>query len=164
VSRALVLALALPALAACQSDLAAPLTPAELDRPYFNCKVQPVLTKYCAQQACHGDAKRYFRLYARNRLRDDADEAQRNAFMRPEERAHNYEAARAFVDLQRPDRSLLLRKPIEPDAGGYFHRGATLYGGDNVFPDPTDPDYQIIAQWIDGATESPTCQEPGSNL
>lgn len=150
--------------AGCQDNLDAPRMLAELDRPYFDCRVQPVLTKYCSQQACHGDPARYFRIYARNRLRDGGDETERNAFMRGEERAHNFEAARAFVDLQRPDRSLLLIKPLEQDAGGAFHRGATMYSGVNVFADTIDPDYQIIAQWIGGATESPTCQEPGSTL
>jgi hypothetical protein len=158
-------AIAIALLAAgCQTDLDAMRSPAELDRPYFDCRVQPVLTKYCSQQACHGDTARYYRIYARNRLRDGGDETQRNAFMRAEERSHNYDAARAFVDLERPERSLILLKPLEQAAGGSFHRGATLYSGANVFPDASDPDYQIIAQWIGGATENPTCQEPGSNL
>ena len=158
------IALAIAVLAGCQSNLDATLTPAELDRPYFDCRVQPVLTKYCSQQACHGDPARYYRIYARNRTRDGGDEAQRNAFMRPEERSHNYDAARAFVDLEHPERSLLLTKPLEQTAGGSFHRGATLYSGANVFATVDDPDYAIIAQWIAGATENPTCQEPGSNL
>lgn len=161
----LVPALALLA-AACQSDLEAPRTPAELDRPYFDCKVQPVLTKNCGQLACHGapdPAGRYFRIYGRNRLRDDGV-LTGNPAMRGAERDHNFDAARAFVDLVHPDDSLLLRKPLEQDAGGYFHRGATLYGGANVFATTTDPEYQIIAGWIDGATEVPTCQEPGANL
>ena len=114
-----------------------------------------MLAKNCSQLACHGATARYFRIYARNRLRDDNDEAGRNAVMREAERAHNYDAARAFVDLAHPDRSLLLRKPLEQAADGLFHRGATLYGGTDVFPDPTDPEYQVIAQWIDGATEVP---------
>ena len=37
-------------------------------------------------------------------------------------------------------------------------------GGTNVFADTMDPDYQVLAQWIAGATEDPTCTEPGSNL
>jgi len=150
---------------ACQSDLDAPRTPPDLDRPYFACRVQPVLTKNCGQLACHGapdPSGRYFRIYGRNRLRADSDEAKRNATLATDERTHNYDAARAFADLG--DESLLLRKPLEEAAGGYFHRGATLYARGNVFPDTTDPEYQIIAGWIDGATEVPTCQEPGANL
>jgi hypothetical protein len=156
------------ALGACQS-LDATRAPADLDRPYFDCKVQPVLTKDCSQLACHGAPTtpgRYFRIYARNRFRDDyaqKTEMTRNAILRGSEREHNYDAARAFVDLAHPEDSLILRKPLETTAGGYFHRGATLYGGANVFADTTDPDYQIIAGWIDGATDVSTCQEPGAN-
>lgn len=150
--------------AACQKDLDAPLDPAELDRPFFDCRVQPVLAQYCAALACHGDPGRYFKVFARNRLRLEGGEAERNAFMRPAERDHNYNAARAFVDPAAPERSLLLRKPLDEAAGGAFHVGATLYGGGDVFAATTDPDYQVLARWIAGATEVPTCQEPGSNL
>lgn len=153
--------------AGCQADLDAPAALPALDRPYFDCKVQPVLTKNCGQLACHGAPdpdRRYFRLYGRNRLRADLDEAKRNATLSADERTHNYDAARALADPADPDASLLLRKPLEASAGGYFHRGATLYLAGNVFADKTDPEYQIIAAWIDGATEVPTCQEPGANL
>lgn len=156
---------ALGALAAgCQKDLAAPIDPADLDRPFFDCRVQPVLTRDCSALACHGEPGRYFKLFARNRMRIAGDETQRNAFMSPEERSHNYNAARAFVDLADPQGSLLLGKPLEQAAGGAFHVGATLYKGGDVFADTEDPDYQVLAQWVAGATEVPTCQEPGSNL
>ena len=156
--------LAVIASGACQSDLDATRDPITLDRPFFDCKVQPVLTKLCSALACHGAGDRYFTVYARNRLRDGGDESERKTFMRLSERDHNYIAAGAFVDLAHPDDSLLLRKPLEQRAGGYYHVGATLYGGDNVFADTMDPDYQVLAQWIAGATEDPTCTEPGSNL
>jgi hypothetical protein len=155
---------ALAALAACQKDLDAPLDPAELDRPFFDCRVQPVLTKSCAALACHGDANRYFKVFSRNRLRIAGDESQRNVFLRAEERQHNYNAARAFVDRADSPRSLLLSKPLDEAAGGSFHIGATLYKAGDVFATTDDPDYQVLAQWIAGATEAPTCQEPGSNL
>lgn len=167
-SKTLALALAAAALgalaAACQKDLDAPLPPAAVDRPFFDCRVQPVLTQYCGALACHGAAGRYFKVFARNRLRLEGDETQRNAFLRPAERDHNFNAARAFVDPADPPRSLLLQKPLEQAAGGAFHVGATLYRGGDVFATADDPDYQVLAQWAAGATEDPTCQEPGSNL
>jgi hypothetical protein len=150
--------------AACQKDLDAPLEPAALDRPFFDCRVQPVLTKNCAALACHGAPGRYFKVFARNRLRLTGPESERNVFMRAEERAHNFNAARAFVDLEEPSRSLLLTKPLDQAAGGAFHVGATLFKAGDVFATTEDPDYQVLAQWIAGATEVPTCQEPGSNL
>jgi hypothetical protein len=149
---------------ACQDNLDAPLDQPELDRPFFDCKVQPVLTQYCSALACHGDPGRFFRVFARNRSRLGGDEAARNAQLKPEERAHNYAAALAVVRGDDPDRSELLLKPLEETAGGYFHVGATLYGNGDVFATPTDPDYQVLAQWVAGASEVATCQEPGSNL
>lgn len=152
---------------ACQADLDAPREPASLDRAYFDCRVQPVLTKNCAQLACHGapdPRARYFRIYGRNRLRIDPNEAGRDAVLSLDERAHNYDAARALVDPLDPGASLLLKKPLEASTGGFFHRGATLFGAVNVFATPDDPEYQTIADWVGGATEEPTCQEPGANL
>ncbi len=152
------------ALCGCQK-LDGPRAPVELDRVFFDCRVQPVLTMNCSALACHGDPKRYFHVFARNRLRIDPDETQRKAFMKVEERDYNFAAATAMVDLDRPDASLLLTKPLEPDAGGAFHVGATLFRGGNVFATTDDPDYQVLVQWINGATEDPTtCIEPGSNL
>jgi len=151
-------------LASCQSDLTEPRALPELDRAFFDCRVQPVLTKYCSALACHGDERRFFTVFARNRLRLDADEAERNAFMQGGERAFNYESTRAFVTAGSPDDSLLTQKPLEQSAGGFFHRGATLFGGGDVFATRDDPDYRVLVDWIEGATEDPTCEEPGSNL
>lgn len=147
----------------CQSGLAdeAPLSTA-LDEPYFRCKVQPILSKSCSMFACHGTSDRYFRLYARNRLRYGiASEAKRNSFLNAQERQLNYDAARAFIDLNVVDNSLLLKKPLEADAGGYYH-GATLLGTSNVFPKIDDSDYKILVKWASGE-KIPTCKtEPGS--
>jgi hypothetical protein len=160
---ALGLALAL-ASAGCQRGLtdAAPL-PA-LDEAYFRCHVQPILTKNCATYACHGSPDRAFRLYARNRLRFGiADISQINAQLSDEERALNFEAARAFVDFGALDQSSFLKKPLEGDAGGYYH-GATKLGTSNVFSSVDDADYQVLAGWVNGAVEAnQQCVEPASN-
>jgi hypothetical protein len=161
--RALLL-VALSAILGCEGGLEdrAPLPP--LDEAYFRCHVQPVLTESCSMFACHGDGSRYFRIYARNRLRYGiAGEAQRNAQLNDAERAFNFASARAFIDVSARDRSLLLKKPLEIDAGGAFHRGATLYGAGNVFSTEKSADYQTLLKWIDGAKEDPQCIEPGSD-
>jgi hypothetical protein len=150
-------------LAACQHGLGDPQPLAELDEPYFRCKVQPVLTRSCAAFACHGDARRFFRVFARNRLRAQGTEKDRNAALSDVERASNFEAARAFVDPGSPDDSLLVAKPLDIAAGGRFHRGREIFGGGNVFLDKSDADYQLVLGWIRGAKEDPTCVEPGSN-
>lgn len=156
----------LPALAlapACRSGLDEPAPLPALDEAYFRCRVQPVLTKSCGAFACHGDARRYFHMFARSRLRLGGTEEQRNGLMRDQERAFNFDAARAMVSVDEPDESLLLRKPLETSAGGYYH-GAVPLGSSNIFPNKDDPDYKTLAAWASGAKEDPACVEPGSDL
>jgi hypothetical protein len=152
--RALVMALAL---VACQGGLQDPKPLVQLDEPYFRCKVQPILTKSCAAFACHGDARRFFHVFARNRLRLQGTERDRNAPLSDVERAANFEAARAVVD---GDASLLLTKPLE---GAAFHRGAEIFGGGNVFANTDDEDFKKVRAWIQGAKEDTSCVEPGSD-
>jgi hypothetical protein len=151
-------------LAACRGDLSTPKPLEALDEPYFRCRVQPILTKDCSMFACHGDGRRYLRLYARDRLRLGlAGEDQRNAMMTADERAANFDAARAFVDDKAPGQSLLVLKPLAQSAGGYFHRGETIYGQGNVFLTTKDPDYKTLLAWVGGAKDKPGCIEPGSD-
>jgi len=159
------------ALCACQPDFNVPVAGPKVDEPYFRCHVQPVLTKNCSMFACHGadgtngTGARYFQLYARSRLRPAAlPEAMRNSTFTQAEYAANFAAAADMINLDSPDDSLLLRKPLDQSAGGYFHRGADLYGQGNVFLSRDDPDYVVLAAWVHGTTEVPQCIEPGSNL
>lgn len=149
------------ALAGCQ-DLTETAAFAPLDRPFFDCRVQPVLTKTCAGFACHGDAARYFTTFTRNRLRYGGTEDERNAQMRTIERDFNYTSALAEVDADDPEQSLLLLKPLAEGGGGYFHRGAEIFGKGDVFADREDRDFLVLSDWVNGATEDPSCVEPGS--
>jgi len=151
-------------LASCQANLDASRDPVALDRPFFDCRVQPVLTKLCSQLACHGTTQRFFHVFARNRLRLDANESGRNAFLTENERAANYRAATALVDGEDSARSYLLRKPLAQGEGGAFHIPQRLFGGADVFETAEDRDYQTLVEWIDGATEAANCVEPGSDL
>jgi hypothetical protein len=156
----------LPALAfgfGCQGGLEDARSLPALDEPYFRCRVQPVLTKSCASFTCHGDAKRFFHVFARNRLRLSGTEKDRNAPLSPPEHTANFDAARAFVEETSRDESLLLTKPLDVVAGGSFHRGATLFAAGNVFTDKKDPDYQTLADWVAGGKEDAACVEPGSD-
>ncbi len=150
--------------AGCVADLGGTGTEARADEAYFRCRVQPVLTKSCSALLCHGDPQRYFRVYARNRLRLGGTEATRNAFLRDEERAFNFASARAFLDARDPGTSFLLMKPLDQVAGGYYHGGATKFGKGDVFTSPSDADYKTLVAWASGQTEDPTCVEPGSDL
>lgn len=135
-----------------------------LDEAYFRCRVQPILTKNCAQLACHGTPDRYYRIYARNRLRYGiAGEAQRNSPLNEGERKFNFDATRAFLNVDKADESLVLKKPLESDAGGFYH-GATKLGLSNVFPSVEASEYQTVLKWIQGAKEEDqACIEPGSD-
>jgi hypothetical protein len=150
--------------AGCVSDLDDPAELAPLDEPFFRCEVQPIMTRSCGAFACHGDGERFLRIFGRNRLRLDGDESMRNALMSDPERAHNFDAVRAFVDPSNPVDSLLLAKALDQEAGGYYHGGATEFERGDVFLSIEDPDYQTLLAWIEGATEDATCIEPGSNL
>lgn len=147
----------------CQGSLDAPESSASLDPNFFRCRVQPVLVKNCSAFLCHGDARRFLRVYGRDRLRYGvAGEADRLSKLSPIEIQANFESASAFVDSSAPDKSLLLLKPLETDAGGYFHRGAEIFGQGNVFATTEDPELDVIRQWARGAKENQTCVEPGS--
>lgn len=148
----LVLAIA----AGCAQDgLDAAATPPALDAPFFRCEVEPVLAARCAFLACHGSARRPFRLFARNRLRLDAPIDQRALPLSAAEEAANYDQARGFAgDATRP--SLLLLKPLAEAAGGWYHRG-DLYGQGDVFASTDDPGYDAIARWTGGATAPADC-------
>ena len=135
-----------------------------LDEPYFRCHVQPVMAKSCASFACHGDTKRFLRVFARNRLRYALPEEKRNALLQPVELTHNLDSARAYVDLRSPEHSLLLEKPLDIAGGGAFHGGANEYDKGDVMLTRDDPDYQTLLAWVRGEKEDQACVEPGSNL
>jgi hypothetical protein len=139
------------------TDVNPPAPQAQVDEAFFRCDVQPVVTKWCSSFACHGDARRYFHVFARNRLRAQGTEAERNAALTQEEMTANFESARAMLA-----NGLLTQKPLEQDAGGYFHRGATLFGEGNVFSSKDDPEWKVLSDWASGKKEDPACVEPGS--
>lgn len=155
---------ALAAAAGCMAELDEEAPRASLDEAYFRCRVQPVLTKSCSAFLCHGDPERFFRVYARNRLRLGGTEATRNRALEGAERAFNFASALGFVDTADPASSLLLMKPLDQLGGGYYHGGATEFGQGDVFMSRTDPDFKILASWLNGEKEDPACVEPGSDL
>lgn len=134
----------------------------DLDEAFFACQVQPLLTKYCGTFVCHGDSRRYLTIYARNRLRFDiVDENERNMPLSEDERAFNYESARALVDGDDPEQSWLLLKPLEQSAGGYYHVGAETFGGGDVFTDVDDRDYRLLLRWASGERQETVCPTDG---
>lgn len=146
-------------LAGCQSGLADAQDLPAVDEAFFRCNVQPIVTKSCSMFLCHGDTKRYYTVFARNRLRFGVDE--RNAEMIEPEWRYAYDATRAHIDREEPDESLLLKKPLDESAGGYFHGGATEFGQGDVYLSEDEQDYQTLSAWVNGATASADCASSG---
>jgi hypothetical protein len=50
-------------------------------------------------------------------------------------------------------------KPLDETGGGYFHRGATLFGKGNVFLTRDDDDYKLLQKWAHGTRwqDDPKC-------
>lgn len=151
--------LAALALAGCVEglDAPAPAPAAPLDREFFRCDVQPVLAARCAFPAGHGSARRPLSLYAPGRERYQVGWDRPTEPITAFELDANYGIAAGFTTTTATGEPWLLAKPLATAAGGYYHRGADLYGGGDVFVTEDDPGYQAIARWIAGGTEPATC-------
>ena len=113
------------------------------DYDLFVTTVQPVFVTRCANPSCHGSADRPLALYAEWQFRIDRADLWSPPPLDDDELQRNFDRARAFlVGLQAPEDSQLLRRPLDPAAGGADHAGGVQFG------DATDADYQAIHDWI----------------
>lgn len=137
-------------LVGCTSGL--PLAePPPVDRTSFETDVYPILLRDCAFPACHGNRSRFFRVFGPGRTRLDPT-------MGPYEPASTAEIDASFdrarsmlAGVPELSSALLVRKPLEPAAGGSAHMGLDALGR-NVYVDRDDPSWQAIARWA-GALE-----------
>jgi hypothetical protein len=145
-----------------------------LDVNYFECKVEPILDRKCAQLGCHGtETGRALRTYARARLREasstitsstcggsstgtsctGADSCPCNGFRVPLEWQRNYDAARGFAldpngnPLANEAQSDILQQAV---VGGLSHGGVHLFA-------MNDSDYTTILNWLNGSTAPAAC-------
>lgn len=132
-----------------------------LDAPYYRCNVQPVVDAKCSMLACHGDVRRPYHTFTRNRMRLVGSNENRDLPLTAQELDLNMKSALGFVDAEVPARSFLLLKPLDADAGGYYHRGKEIFVGGDVFLDVEEPEYQVLLTWVSGGTADPNCQHPG---
>lgn len=128
-----------------------------LDREYFRCNVQPVLAARCAFPACHGTRVRPFAIFApgRERLRVTWDRPTEPVTQ--DELDANFRLVTGFTTLDATGEPWLLSKPLATAAGGYYHRGADLYGAEDVFMTKDDAGYQLLEKWIAGEPAQSTC-------
>lgn len=157
--RALIIVVGLGA-SACVENLPQDLP--DLDAPYYRCNVQPMVDAKCSMLACHGDVRRPYHTFTRNRMRLIGSNVQRNLPLSDEELALNMRNALGFVDPDLPSQSWLLLKPLDSDAGGFYHRGKEIYLGGDVFLDVEEDAYKTLLTWVTDGKADPDCVYPGS--
>ena len=119
-----------------------------MDREAFETEVYPILLRDCATPACHGAPDRFFRVVGPGRVRlsedtpplDQATDA---------EMLLTFTRARSMLEPGDRERSLLLRKPLDLEAGGAAHEGHDNFGR-NVYRSRRDPNYVAIERWVRG--------------
>ena len=113
-----------------------------LDYEYFKASVEPLFLKkrpdHVRRYVCHSErSNNAFRL---EKLAPGKD------FWTEEQSRRNFQVVSGLVVPGDPGRSLLLLQPLAPEAGGNaFHSGG------RQFPSKDDPDWKMLARWVDGA-------------
>jgi hypothetical protein len=115
-----------------------------LDYDYYKARVEPIFLEKRPGHArcvvCHVYTNNAFRL---QRLPDKAhawtDDASRK----------NFTLASAMVTPGNPDKSHLLMYPLAPEAGGSIY-----HSGGRQFESKADPDWKMLAAWVNGAKAS----------
>lgn len=118
------------------------------DYSEFETHVQPILSEGCGSPSCHGTNERPLELYSVRMHRLDPDDVFLETPLTPEELWLNFARSCGFLmDLDAPEDCELLKKPLDPKAGGSEHVGGVQFG------DADNPDYASILDWI-GAERS----------
>ena len=139
-------------LMACGGD-APELVLSQADFPTFQSQVYPVLLRDCSFDACHGSSERFFQVYGPGRARlapmtDPLTEATMDEIIQ------SYNRSLSMIEVQDPERSPLLRKPLALSAGGTGHEGVDAWMRD-VYASKQDPGYAALQAWVLAATAAP---------
>ncbi|MDB5862769.1 MAG: hypothetical protein JWO70_575 [Betaproteobacteria bacterium] len=122
--------------------LAAPVHAADkaLDYEFFKTRVEPVFLKkrpdHVRCYVCHSDSNSAFKL---EKL------APGSTFWTEEQSRKNFQVVSHLVVPGNTDASLLLTRPLAPQAGGHAY-----HSGGRQFPSRDDPEWKILAQWVNG--------------
>ena len=141
VCRSIVLA-PMAAMAALALVAAARAEAPKLDYAFFKERVEPIFLQkregHARCYVCHEESNNAFRL---EKLTTGQN------FWTEEQSRKNFDTVSALVVPGDPAASVLLRHPLAPEAGGdLFHSGG------RQFASKDDPDWKILAQWVNGAT------------
>ncbi len=127
---------------------AAPAFSAEqaLNYAFFKTRVEPIFLKKRSDHVrcyvCHSDSNNAFKL---QKL------AAGSKSWNEEQSRRNFEIASQLVMPGDPANSILLLRPLAPEAGGFpYHSGGRQFANKN------DPDWKILAQWVRGPKQAAT--------
>lgn len=117
--------------------------PPKLNYEFFKNRVELVFLQkregHTRCYVCHSENNSAFRL---EKLSPGAN------LWTEEQSRKNFEFAAALVVPGDPAHSRLLLHPLAPEAGGdLFHSGGRQFASQN------DPDWKILAQWVNGRSE-----------
>jgi hypothetical protein len=137
------------------------------DGEQFVNEVYPLLLRDCAHVGCHGLPERFFQLYGPGRARIPMD--QMSPATRVEldytdpatfdEVLHSYQRTLSMIaSSELVEDSLLLRKPLEAQAGGQGHKGVDDLGR-NVFASKQDAGWQLLLAWSKSKGNPPTVEQ-----
>jgi hypothetical protein len=99
--------------------------PTTSDFAVFKSQVNPLFQSTCSAGNCHGTT---------------VNDLYLTCGSTPEEIRWNYFAAQVYL-AQTPEQSELLRRPLNPGAGGSFHEGGI------IFQSPSDSGYEALLAW-----------------
>ena len=111
-----------------------------LDYGFFKTRVEPIFLKkrpdHVRCYVCHSEATNAFKL---EKL------APGSAFWTEQQSRQNFEIASKLVVPGNTDASQLLRQPLAVQAGGNAY-----HSGGRQFESKNDPDWKVLAQWVNG--------------
>ena len=115
-----------------------------LDYEVFKTRVEPIFLKkrigHVRCYVCHSESNNAFKL---EKLPDG------KTFWTEEQSRRNFEVVSKLVVPGNPDSSMLLVRPLAPEAGGHaYHQGGRQFATKN------DPEWKIVAQWVNGQKQT----------
>jgi hypothetical protein len=115
-----------------------------LDYAFFKARVEPIFLKkrpdHVRCYVCHSDSNNAFKLEKLAPGSTSWTEAQSR---------RNFEVVSHLVVPGKTDASLLLMRPLSPQFGGYAY-----HSGGRQFESRDDPEWKILAQWVNGPAAS----------
>jgi hypothetical protein len=131
--------------AAAQTSGAAAVKRPQLDYDFFKTRVEPIFLKKRSEDharcyVCHQMAHHGGRPFSLEMLSAGA------SFWTEEQSRKNFETLSVLVVPGDPSKSLLLRMPMAPEAGGL----ADTHQGGRQFASEDDPDWKTMKAWVLG--------------